>query len=237
MPPKSMFATKTFWFNVVTTILDILALTEFGAIVPKSWAPAIALVQGIGNIALRRMTSTPATFSGSSRAAYLLIAALVIPSAFSTTACGGVNREQLALKASIGTKAYAASLKRMQEWEIDQHRAGKVTDANHAAWQNRFDALAAYGEAANKAIAAMNLVGAREQALAIIGVLDGLITDQVVQLTESQQFSARIALEAMRTAVLVWSATIDARLGDPATLAAVRYQARAEQLVPVVTAD
>ncbi len=57
---KRFWESKTFWFNVAMSIVDIsAALTE---VVPAEWLPYLMLVQTIGNIVIRRFTSTPMTF-------------------------------------------------------------------------------------------------------------------------------------------------------------------------------
>lgn len=50
---------QTIAFNVIATALDILALTQFGAVIPVAWAPYISLAQGVGNILLRRLSGGP----------------------------------------------------------------------------------------------------------------------------------------------------------------------------------
>lgn len=63
MPTKPMYLSKTVWFNLITTALDILALTEFRGLVPPKWSPYLALGQAVGNILLRRLSSGAVTFS------------------------------------------------------------------------------------------------------------------------------------------------------------------------------
>jgi hypothetical protein len=64
MDPKPIWQSKTFWFNVIATGLDVLALTELGGILPKEAAAYITVLQGIGNILLRRISSGPVTLTG-----------------------------------------------------------------------------------------------------------------------------------------------------------------------------
>lgn len=77
MAPKSIFASKTFWFNVIATTLDILAFTQAAPqFLPPTWAPYLSLAQGIGNILLRRLTASPVTWGPASSPASLTDAQL-----------------------------------------------------------------------------------------------------------------------------------------------------------------
>lgn len=61
---KSILLTKTFWFNTVMTVIDVAALLQ--TVFPNNPKLAIiaVLVHGIGNIVLRRFSSTtPAGFN------------------------------------------------------------------------------------------------------------------------------------------------------------------------------
>lgn len=60
---KSILLTKTFWFNAIMTVVDIAALLE--VVFPSNPKLAIiaVLVHGIGNIIIRRFTTTPTEFS------------------------------------------------------------------------------------------------------------------------------------------------------------------------------
>jgi hypothetical protein len=52
---KSIFASKTFWFNVAT------ALVTYGGYLPPKYA---AIVLPLGNIALRFLTDAPVSVTG-----------------------------------------------------------------------------------------------------------------------------------------------------------------------------
>lgn len=60
---KSIILTKTFAFNVIMTLIDVAALIQ--TVFPNNPKLAIiaVLVHGIGNIVIRRFTSTPAGFN------------------------------------------------------------------------------------------------------------------------------------------------------------------------------
>ena len=67
MAPKTIFLSKTFWFNVVLTLLDILAFSQAAPdLVPAKLAPYLSLAQGIGNILLRRLTASAVTWGPAS---------------------------------------------------------------------------------------------------------------------------------------------------------------------------
>lgn len=59
MPPKSIFGSRVFWFNVVSAALLIIALPEFAALIPELWIKYVVFAQAAGNIALRYITSDP----------------------------------------------------------------------------------------------------------------------------------------------------------------------------------
>lgn len=60
---KSIILTKTFAFNVIMTLIDIATLIQ--TVFPNNPKLAIiaVLVHGVGNIVIRRFTSTPVGFN------------------------------------------------------------------------------------------------------------------------------------------------------------------------------
>lgn len=56
---KSIFVSKTFWFNVLSFILDILVAKDVISVIPPSWLPYLAAAQAIANVALRYLTTQP----------------------------------------------------------------------------------------------------------------------------------------------------------------------------------
>ena len=54
---KPWYLSKVIWFNVIMTVLDIVALVE--TFVPQEAVVIFAIIHGVGNIILRRwFTST-----------------------------------------------------------------------------------------------------------------------------------------------------------------------------------
>jgi len=59
---KSIFLTKTFWFNVIMIAIDISVLLETVFPTNPKLIVVVGLVHGIGNIILRRFTYEPTEF-------------------------------------------------------------------------------------------------------------------------------------------------------------------------------
>ena len=60
MDPKNIFASKTFWFNTLLVLGEVLQLILAHRVLSPE---ATALVGGIGNIVLRRLTNQPVAIS------------------------------------------------------------------------------------------------------------------------------------------------------------------------------
>lgn len=56
--PKPWYQSKIIWYNVIATLMEIAALTQFTTVIPLSWLPYIALAQGIGTIVIRKFFTT-----------------------------------------------------------------------------------------------------------------------------------------------------------------------------------
>ena len=56
---KGLLLSKTFYFNLITGVLAVLALPEVVAIIPLEYLPVIGLFTAIGNIVLRTITNLP----------------------------------------------------------------------------------------------------------------------------------------------------------------------------------
>lgn len=50
---------RTVVFNIVSTIMPIISLTEFRDVLPQSWWAWYALIVTVGNIYLRYRTTSP----------------------------------------------------------------------------------------------------------------------------------------------------------------------------------
>jgi len=56
-----IWQSKTVWFNILATALEILTLSSVVAVVDPE---VIALAQGVGNVILRRISSRRVTWTG-----------------------------------------------------------------------------------------------------------------------------------------------------------------------------
>lgn len=56
---KPWYQSLTLWTNAIGFLIAVLSLTEFMAIVPQSWAPYIAFILAVLNIALRYFSIQP----------------------------------------------------------------------------------------------------------------------------------------------------------------------------------
>ena len=63
MNPKSLFASKTFWVNLLGGVASVAG--TYGGYIPPKYAPAVMAAGGIANILLRTVTSQPVTVAGS----------------------------------------------------------------------------------------------------------------------------------------------------------------------------
>jgi len=56
-----IWQSKTVWFNIIATTLEILTLSSVVAVVDPE---VLAILQGVGNILLRRISSRRVTWTG-----------------------------------------------------------------------------------------------------------------------------------------------------------------------------
>ena len=141
-------------------------------------------------------------------------------------ACAAATKQQAVYKMALVSESYAVALQRLQAWEISQNRSGLINLADHIVWQKRIEKLALAGKAANDALRAAQLPGVQQQARAIVAILDELIDEQVIRFSDQQRMSAMLLMEAVRTAVLIWSASLSAHdIGSPVLLQQIAVEA------------
>lgn len=145
-----------------------------------------------------------------------LLAVVVLAAFTSACASAPVSQQQTVHRLALVSESYAVALQRLQSWEIGEHRAGRIGQADHVVWQRRIERFAHAGKAANDAIRASQLAGVQVQARAILDIVDELIAEQVIRFSDAQRITATLILESLRTAVMIWSATMSVdRLGSP----------------------
>jgi hypothetical protein len=64
---KSLFSTKTFWFNVLSGLGLFIALPELTSVVPPAYVRYVVLANAAINIALRYITTQPVNLMGDSK--------------------------------------------------------------------------------------------------------------------------------------------------------------------------
>lgn len=219
MDPKPWYASKTILLNLATLLAVALALPDVLAIIPPSWLKYITALNAVLNVWLRLNGTESAALTLRKPPAAPLIALLITGSlAMAACASAPVDKPQTLHRLALVSESYAVALQRLQAWEIGQYQSHAISQADHVVWQRRIERFALAGKAANDAIRSASLSSVQAQARAILDVIDELIAEQVIRFTESQRMTATLILESMRTAVLVWSATMTVdRLGAPDT--------------------
>lgn len=59
---KSVFVSKTMWFNAISLLIAVLSATDIIPLFPSSWAPRIAGLVAVANLFLRFVTVRPVAF-------------------------------------------------------------------------------------------------------------------------------------------------------------------------------
>jgi hypothetical protein len=62
MPPKSLFASKTFWVNALTLAIGVGGYLT--GLVPAPYQPIVVAALALANIILRTITDQPVTITG-----------------------------------------------------------------------------------------------------------------------------------------------------------------------------
>ncbi len=141
-------------------------------------------------------------------------------------ACAAATKQQAVYKMALVSESYAVALQRLQSWEISQNRSGQINQADHIVWQKRIEKLALAGKAANDALRAAQVPAVQQQARAIVAILDELIDEQVIRFSDAQRTSATLLMEAIRTSVLIWSASLSTHdVGPPDVLDQIAVEA------------
>ena len=54
---KSWYRSRTYWLNIISGGLALLAMPEVAAVLPPDWLKWIALANVLGNLAVRKITA------------------------------------------------------------------------------------------------------------------------------------------------------------------------------------
>jgi hypothetical protein len=124
---KSIYTSKTFWVNIVSALIAILALPEIGQLSPQ-WLPYIGTVTAILNVFLRSLTTEPVSFKTPSQ---LPIVLLMLGLAANASACATVPQQPLNLspEAQVAWRnlEIVRVLDLIRDTAIDAEREGLLT--------------------------------------------------------------------------------------------------------------
>ncbi len=207
MDAKPWYQSKTIWFNILTTGLAILSLTEFGAIVPASWAKYIAFIMAAGNVLLRFISDGPVTISAAAaRRLNGIMLACVLGGSILASACGDAfihaaavadrTLSENALKARLAVDEAHAR-------DCDLQTPGVqpcLSDADYQKARTLFSQTGQAGLAFGAALRASDKQGAYAQAQALIGFVRDLLDNQVIKLPADDRLIAESSLTAIQTA-------------------------------------
>jgi hypothetical protein len=130
---------------------------------------------------------------------HILLLALVLASACATS---GLHRIAVASEAAIG------AVERLQRAADDLERSGAITTPQRTALSPYFIKIAQGDLALNAAIRAADAHGVQAQAIGMLAVLDQVQRDELVPLSPQARTVITVAIEAVRSALVVISAEV-----------------------------
>jgi hypothetical protein len=134
-------------------------------------------------------------------------ASVLLALSLALSGCASASVAQQRYRLALVSDTFATTLERLQTQEVAWHRAGLVSADDHAAWQRRIVRVAVAGKALNEALRAEpDAHTVADRARVVVDLLDDLITEQVVRLSEKDRQMALILIESMRSSILIYAA-------------------------------
>ena len=123
------------------------------------------------------------------------------------TGCASTNVAQTRYRLALVSDTFASTLERLQTQETVWYSAGQISPNDHAAWQRRIVRIALAGKALNDALRAEPEAGTvADRARVVVDLLDDLITEQVIRLSDKERQMALLLIESLRSSILIYAA-------------------------------
>jgi hypothetical protein len=134
-------------------------------------------------------------------------ASVLLALSLALSGCASTNVAQTRYRLALVSDTFATTLERLQTQEQVWHNAGQISAVDHAAWQRRIVRIALAGKALNDALRAEpGATTVADRARVVVDLLDDLITEQVIRLSDRERQMAMLLIESLRSSLLIYSA-------------------------------